>query len=88
MKFKELPKRWKVKVTILSFISVLFLILLVIFNIFLSSYRAENEKQRAKLVKNDSELIGERIEIQRDGKASVKANLYELRFSNLSYIDT
>lgn len=53
-----------------------FLILLVIFNIFLSSYRAENEKQRAKLVKNDSELIGERIEIQRDGKASVKANLY------------
>lgn len=76
MRFKELPKRWKVKVTILSFISVLFLILLVIFNIFLSSYRAENEKQRAKLVKNDSELIGERIEIQRDGKASVKANLY------------
>lgn len=71
-----MPKRWKVKVTILSFISVLFLILLVIFNIFLSSYRAENEKQRAKLVKNDSELIGERIEIQRDGKASVKANLY------------
>ena len=76
MKFKELPKRWKTKIIALSSISVLFLILLVGLNLFLHSYRAENEKQRAKLVKNDSELIGERIEIQRDGKASVKANLY------------
>lgn len=76
MRFRELPKRWKAKIITLSFISMLFLILLVGFNIFLKSYRAENEKQRAKLVKNDSELIGERIEIQRDGKASVKANLY------------
>lgn len=76
MKFKELPKRWKTKIIALSSISVLFLILLVMFNLFLHSYRTENEKQRAKLVKNDSELIGERIEIQRDGKASVKANLY------------
>ena len=76
MRFKELPKRWKIKIILLSFISALFLILLVIFNIFLNSYREENEKLRAKLVKNDSELIGERIVIQRDGKASVKANLY------------
>ena len=76
MKFKELPKRWKTKIIALSSISLLFLILLVGFNLFLHSYRVENEKQRAKLVKNDSELIGERIEIQRDGKASVKANLY------------
>lgn len=76
MRFKELPKKWKVKIIILSLISALFLILLVIFNIFLNSYREENEKHRAKLVKNDSELIGERIVIQRDGKASVKANLY------------
>ncbi|OLA45635.1 MAG: hypothetical protein BHW39_03655 [Firmicutes bacterium CAG:552_39_19] len=76
MKFKELPKKWKRKIVILSFISALFLLLLVIFNIFLVSYRAENERQRVKLVKDDSELIGERIEIQRDGTASVKANLY------------
>lgn len=76
MKFKELPKRWKTKIIALSSISVLFLILLVVFNLFLHSYRAENEKQRAKLVKNDSELIGESIEIQRDGKACIKANLY------------
>ena len=76
MKFKELPKKWKAKIITLSFISVLFLILLVIFNVFLNTYRAENSAQREKLVKNDSELIGERIEIQRDGKASVKANLY------------
>lgn len=76
MRFKELPKKWKVKIIILSVISVLFAILLVAFNIFLNSYREENERQRAKLVKNDSELIGERIEVQRDGKASVKANLY------------
>ena len=76
MRFRELPKRWKVKIIILSFVSVLFLILIVFFNIFLNSYREENEKHRAKLVKNDSDLIGERIVIQRDGKADVKANLY------------
>lgn len=76
MKYQELPKRWKTKIIILSVVSVLFLILIVVFNLFLRSYRAENEKQRTKLVKNDSELIGERIEIQRDGKAGVKANLY------------
>lgn len=76
MNFKELPKKWKTKIIILSFISALFFVLLVIFNIFLTAYREENERQRAKLVKDDSELIGERIEIQRDGKASVKANLY------------
>ena len=76
MRFKELPKRWKVKIIILSFISAFFLILLVLFNIFLNSYREENEKHRARLVKDDSELIGERIVIQREGKASVKANLY------------
>lgn len=66
MRFKELPKRWKVKIIMLSVISALFLLLLVIFNIFLTSYREENERQRAKLVKADSELIGERILIQRD----------------------
>lgn len=76
MKFKELPKRWKTKIITLSSISVLFLILLVGFNLFLHSYREENERQRANLVKDDSELIGERIEIPRDEKASVKANLY------------
>lgn len=76
MRFKELPKKWKAHIIILACISVLFLILIVIFNLFLHSYRAENAIQRAKLVKNDSELIGERIEIPRDGKAGVKANLY------------
>lgn len=76
MRFRELPKKWKAHIIILAFISVLFLILLVMFNLFLHSYRAENAMQRAKFAKNDSELIGERIEIQRDGKAGVKANLY------------
>lgn len=76
MRFKELPKRWKTQIIILSSISVLFFVLLIIFNLFLNTYRAENEKQRTKLVKNDSELIGERIEIPRDGKDSVKVNLY------------
>ena len=76
MRFTELPKRWKTQIIILSSISVLFFVLLIIFNLFLNEYRAENEKQRTKLVKNDSELIGERIEIPRDGKNSVKANLY------------
>ena len=66
MRFTELPKRWKTQIIILSSIAVLFFVLLIIFNLFLNEYRAENEKQRTKLVKNDSELIGERIEIPRD----------------------
>ncbi|CVI70729.1 Acetyl esterase [Clostridiales bacterium CHKCI001] len=76
MRFRELPKKWKTKIITLSFISFLFFALLVIFNMFLSSYRAENERQRAKLVKDNRELIGERIEIPRNGKVSIKANLY------------
>ena len=76
MKFRELPRKWKAHIIVSSGISALFLILLVLFNLFLNVYRAENAKQREKFVKNDMDLIGERIEIQRDGKASIQANLY------------
>ena len=76
MKFRELPRKWKAHIIVVSGISAPVLILLVLFNLFLNAYRAENAKQREKLVKNDMDLIGERIEIQRDGKASIQANLY------------
>lgn len=76
MKFRELPRKWKAHIIVVSGISALVLILLVLFNLFLNAYRTENAKQREKLVKNDMDLIGERIEIQRDGKASIQANLY------------
>lgn len=76
MRFTKLPKRWKMQIVILSSISVLFFISLITFNLFLNEYRSENEKQRTKLIKKGSELIGERIEISRDGKSSIKANLY------------
>lgn len=76
MKFRELPNQWKKKIVVLSSISVLFLVLLVSFNVFLYGLRAENAKQREKLVKKDSDLIGERIDIPREGKPAVKANLY------------
>ena len=76
MKFRELPAKSKAHIIVSSRISALFLILLVLFNLFLNVYRAENAKQREKFVKNDMDLIGERIEIQRDGKASIQANLY------------
>lgn len=74
MKFRELPRKWKAHIIVASGISALVLILLVSFNLFLNAYRAENAKQREKFVKED--LIGERIEIPRDGKASIQANLY------------
>lgn len=76
MRFKELPKKWKAKIIILSVISVLFAIILVAFNVFLNSYREETQRQRSKLVKSDSQLLGKRIEVQRNGKDSVMANLY------------
>lgn len=76
MRFRELPKSWKARIITLSFLSVLFFLLIAGFHIFLNSHRAENEKQRAMLVKHDSQLIGERIETPREGKAGVRANLY------------
>lgn len=68
MRFAKLSKRWKMQIVILSSLSVLFFISLITFNLFLNEYRSENEKQRTKLIKKGSELIGERIKISRDGK--------------------
>lgn len=76
MKFNQLPKKWKAHIVISASFSIIFLVLIVMLNIFLRSFRAENAGERKKLVKNDCSLIGERIEIPRIGKACVKANLY------------
>lgn len=76
MRFKDLPKKWKRKIIVLSGIIVLLLIFIGIFNAFLASYRKSCADMRAVLVKDDKDLIGERIEIERDRNAKVKVNLY------------
>ncbi len=76
MRFRDLPKKWKRKIIVLSGIIVLLLIFIGIFNAFLASYRKSCADMRAVLVKDDKDLIGERVEIERDGKAKVKVNLY------------
>lgn len=76
MRFKDLPKKWKRKIIALSIVIILLVFVMIIFNLFLASYRKNCANMRAALVKNEKDLIGERIEIARDGNASVKANIY------------
>ena len=76
MKFRELPRKWKIQLILLSLWTVLSLLLLVGFTVFLQSYRASNQAHRAVLVKPASQLIGERLVIERPGKESVRVNLY------------
>ncbi len=76
MSFKELPKKWKRKIIVLSAVTVLLFLAIGMFNVFLVSYRKSCADMRAVLVKNEKDLIGERIEIERGNSASVKANIY------------
>ncbi|MGU7949896.1 alpha/beta hydrolase [Streptococcus suis] len=76
MTFRELPKKWKIQFSLLSLWTVLSLLLLVGFTVFLQSYRASNQAHRAVLVKPDSQLIGERLVIERPGKEPIHVNLY------------
>lgn len=76
MKFKELPIFWKINVIVLSCITVLLLSGFVVFQLFLNNYRNQNESIRANCRKEDSELIGTRLEIPRENKKSVKVNVY------------
>lgn len=76
MRFKDLSKKWKRKIIILSAVNILLLFAIGVFNLFLASYRESCAGMRAGLVKDEEDLIGERIEIERDGNTKVKANLY------------
>lgn len=75
-KFKELPKFWRILIIVLISIIVFLITLLSVFQNFLTDYRNENAAKRAAVQKLDSELIGTRFEVPRDGKDSVKVNLY------------
>ena len=76
MRFKELPKKWKGKIIVMSAVTILLASVIVMFNMFLASYRNSCANMRAVLVKDENDLIGERIEIERDGNSSVNANIY------------
>lgn len=76
MKFKELPKKWRRHIAILSSISVVSIVLIAGFHIFLQNYRQTNQEIRSKSVKPDEQLLGERLRIDRKGKDPVKANIY------------
>lgn len=76
MRYKELPKKWKVITSVLIVLNALLIILIILFTLFLSSYREQCAQLRAPLKKDDSLLIGERMKIERKGKESVAVNLY------------
>lgn len=76
MKFKELSKKWKVIIIILTMLTLLFASLIGVFSVFLHSYRKTNADARALLKKSDSELIGTRSDVPRGKKNPVSVNLY------------
>lgn len=76
MKFKELPKKWKVTVVILTVLTLLFTAAIVLFGLFWGTYQKTCAAMRAPLVKPDGERIGVRMEIARECKDPVTVNLY------------
>ena len=76
MKFKELPKKWKISIIIFALLTVLFTIAIILFGLFWGKYKKNCADMRVPLKKSDSELIAERIEILRERKDSVAVNLY------------
>lgn len=76
MRYKELSKKWKVITTLLMIANFLLIVLIIGFSIFLQTYRKQCAELRAPLKKDDSLLIGERVNIERDNKDAVAVNLY------------
>lgn len=76
MKFKDLSKFWKRTVVTLSILTVLFALILGGMVGFLTNMRTENEALRNVSKKPDSELIGQRLVIERKGKGDIHANVY------------
>lgn len=76
MKFKDLSKFWKRTVIALSVLTIIFALILGGLVGFMGNMRSENEAKRNFSKKPDSELIGQRLVIQRKGKGDIHANLY------------
>lgn len=86
MKFKELSVFWKVIISLLIAITIVLGLSFVAFQSFLNNYRNETEALRAKCRKDDSELIGTRLEIPRENKKSVKVNIYIPKNGNVDKV--
>lgn len=76
MKFKELPKFWRRTVIILIIWIGLMAAGFVGFQGFLTGMRSESAAARAAVRKPDSELIGTRFEMTREGQPSVELILH------------
>ena len=76
MKFKELSKFWKRTIITLSALTVIFALIFGSLVGFLTNMRTENEALRNAIKKPDSELIGQRLIIERKGKGDIYANVY------------
>ena len=76
MKFKALSGFWKRTVITLSVFTILFTLIFGGLVAFMGKMRSENEAKRNLSKKPDSELIGQRLVIERKGKGDIHANLY------------
>lgn len=76
MKFKNLSKLWKNTIITSSVFIVLFSFIFAGLVAFMGNMRSENQAKRDLSKKPDSELIGQRLVIERNGKGKIHANLY------------
>lgn len=76
MRFKELPRKWKAVIVLLAALTASFAVFCITFEVFWTQYQHVCAEARVQLRKADGQLLGERIEIPREGKPSVKANIY------------
>ena len=76
MRFRELSKKWKSIVILLSVLLVLLVLFNVGFGYFLDSYRDNCAKQRDAMKKEDADLIGQRLSIPRKGNNPAAVNIY------------
>jgi acetyl esterase/lipase len=74
--FARIPKGWRILSAVLIAIAVLIGGVAIAFDFWLGNYRLKAAAERAKAVKQDSQLIGARFEVPRPGLDAVKVNLY------------
>lgn len=76
MKFKDLSKKWRLLVILLTAISLLLVIFNAGFAYFLHEYRVSSAQERKAMKKADADLLGKRLSISREGEKPVQVDYY------------
>lgn len=76
MRFRDLSKKWRVLVILLTVLSLLLVIFNAGFAYFLHEYRASSAKERQAMKKANTDLLGKRLSIFREGEKPVQVDYY------------